>query len=442
MDEGITHPPVYILHTTYNQKVAFLVTVTLCPAVLSLSCGVAEGILEAQGHEHAAGVLQTVQLCTWSAIHFANSIIALYYGYKLSIVLRYHIIATETKLGLPVRGFGIANFISELSARYLYAMSQLTAFGASAVFFLAGTQTGVWALRMDELRRAEDERWPHLMAFVWICANAATFLVKLGLVTCYFRRSKKIGVLDISSNTSWDGGVTPSVVVELDNLPDDESTMDLMLYDIATGNGRGSCSCENMSSGKNCGPQWDAKERQETSSPTQPKKGDTIGSNGSTDVMSQKDPQDRLSPPQKAGTCGSSEQLEPRVPHISLERARQVQEFLTLKQGCRTALRFIDRVQTFKQAKQRSSRHLQQFQVFMRQLQALHTQLRQLQQYYFECCDYKAQTNDAAVTADDVRRESDMLVLQQNLKYTLEMIILQMEPYCSQLEISHGSNAR
>lgn len=320
--------------------------------------------------------------------------------------------------------------------------------------------TAFVALSMNSIRRAKDERWPHLSAVLWICAHATVISVKLALVTFYFRRSKKTGVLDISSNTSsLEDDATSSVVVEPDNLPDNVSTMDSMLYDIATASGGGSCSCENMSSEKSCDAQWDAKEQYNISSLTQPKpaaQGGTIGRRSSTDVKSQKDVKDGISLPHKAGGCTacrhSSELLEPTAPHISLERARQVQEFLSLKQRYRAASQFIERVQSLHQIKQVSSSNLQQLQIFMRRLQALHTQLRQLQRYYFECCDYKAQmrrtpphrdySNGAAVITDDVRRESDMLVLQQNLKYTLEMIILQMEPYCSQLEISHGTNAR
>ncbi|KAF9959183.1 hypothetical protein BGZ72_010119, partial [Mortierella alpina] len=61
LDGGKTHPPVYILYTIYNQKLAILIIVTLCPVILGLSCGVASGVLECQGYEYAASVLQTVQ---------------------------------------------------------------------------------------------------------------------------------------------------------------------------------------------------------------------------------------------------------------------------------------------------------------------------------------------------------------------------------------------
>ncbi|KAF9568103.1 hypothetical protein EC968_003123 [Mortierella alpina] len=442
MDGGKRHPPVYILHTPYNQKLAFLIVVTLLPVILGLVCGVASGVLEAQGHEHTASLLQNVQSYAWWAILFMNGFTAIYYGYKISIVLRYHIIATETKLGLPIQSFGMKNFNSESSARYLYIMTQLTAFGACAIYFLAGSLCGVWALRRKNIRRAEDERWPHLMAVVWTCANAGTFFIKLTFVTFHFRIRKKTGVLDSApSSSSSEGDKTSSVAVELDDLCDVGPAVDPNFYDIAScsDSGQGSCSCANMSSLKRFSEQWNVKGKLKPVV-----QGETTGRKHSTGVSSEKDLQ-------KDGTssnCNHSSALpEPGPLHMSLEKARQVQEYLSLKQRHRTVARFIEQMQSLHQVKRGPSRNLHQLQVFGRQLQGLSTQLRQLQLYYSDCCNCTLQTvrlppqggrsEGPVVITDDIRRESDMLVLQQNLKYSLEMIILQVEPYCSQAETSH-----
>lgn len=94
-------------------------------------------------------------------------------------------------------------------------MTQITAFGARALYVLAGSLCGIWALRRNEIRRVENELWPRVMAVLWICANAVAFMVKLILVTFHSRYSKMANMLDQS----------PSLIpLERDTISEDENT--------------------------------------------------------------------------------------------------------------------------------------------------------------------------------------------------------------------------
>ncbi|KAF9955882.1 hypothetical protein BGZ72_003294 [Mortierella alpina] len=79
------------------------------------------------------------------------------------------------------------------------------------------------------------------------------------------------------------------------------------------------------------------------------------------------------------------------------------------------------------------------------QLKAMRVQLRQLRVYYGDNYEYRqsqeletsmqvsCQFSKAGVS-EDVRQHSDVLVLQQNLRFSLEQIIREAESYRAQQE--------
>ncbi|CAO3572347.1 unnamed protein product [Mortierella alpina] len=168
----------------------------MSPLALAVGPGVAVGLSKTYGYEYATESLETFQYCGWWVLAWTGSSIAMYFGQKLTIIIRNYIVVVEAKHGLPARPLGIRGLGSSSSARYLWIMIQITTYGALLVYLLAASLCGLWALRRAEIRRAENELWPHVMAVVWTCANALTFLAKLILVTFHTRYSKVAGMLD------------------------------------------------------------------------------------------------------------------------------------------------------------------------------------------------------------------------------------------------------
>ncbi|KAF9952361.1 hypothetical protein BGZ72_006336 [Mortierella alpina] len=195
LKRGRAFPPVYVFYLTLRQRRALLCTGVLSMTIIGLGCGVASGVLEDRGHDHAADLLTNIEYYGMGVIFWAMTAAVLYYGHKFTVVLRYFITGTETLLGLPERSFGIRDIFSKSSPRYLLIMIKITIYGGSNVFALAGVLCCLWAWGRDHIRRMEDARWPHLMAVMWICANSLTFLVKLTLLTFHFRISKAKEVL-------------------------------------------------------------------------------------------------------------------------------------------------------------------------------------------------------------------------------------------------------
>ncbi|KAF9991167.1 hypothetical protein BGZ75_004652 [Mortierella antarctica] len=181
--------PVYILHLTSRQRRAFLAICTTTPGIFALGTGVVEGVFDYQGQDHSADVASTVLYLGWCVLFCAKTAVGMYYGIKFTTVLRAYIVTSEAKLGTPSKPFGIKDLTSASAPRYMLVMIEISVFGGAAVFLLAGILCALWALHRSYIRRAEDERWPHLMAVTWTCANAATFLVKLTLLTFHFRRT-------------------------------------------------------------------------------------------------------------------------------------------------------------------------------------------------------------------------------------------------------------
>ncbi|KAF9565958.1 hypothetical protein EC968_003988 [Mortierella alpina] len=179
---------------------AFLIFGTLSTLVFGVGPGVASGVLETHGHERIAEILQTLEYCSWWGLAWTGSSIAVYYGHKLTMILRNHINATEAKLGLPAKSLGIQDLRSPSPMRYLRVMIQITAYGASAIYLAAGSLSGLWALYRGDIMRAKNQRLAHIMGPFLTCAFAAPLMVKLILVTFYIRYSKRENVLDQSSS--------------------------------------------------------------------------------------------------------------------------------------------------------------------------------------------------------------------------------------------------
>ncbi|KAF9939983.1 hypothetical protein BGZ67_008526 [Mortierella alpina] len=441
--------PVYILHLTSRQRRAFLAICTTTSGIFALGTGVVEGVFDYQDQDHSADVASTVLYLGWCVLFCAKTAVGMYYGIKFTTVLRAYIVTSEAKLGTPSKPFGIKDLTSASAPRYLLVMIEISVFGGAAVFLLAGILCALWALHRSYIRRAEDERWPHLMAVTWTCANAATFLVKLTLLTFHFRRSKRRGPLDVTIYSApqrleyRQSRERPPAVVQRNNHMRKHSESDQNFHDNGS-----SADNDNSALLESDHAQCSTKGQHDIPLADVAQlamQGRTTDGLYSTDViLSKRVMRERVS---SDGACSdwsrASGLNDPASSRISLERERQVQEFRSLWQLYGSAVRLVGRLQDQYLNEEPPKRQMQHVQASKQRLQAMCVPLRQLHGYHSDYSDYdepqeprtpthvSCQCGTAEISDDDYQ-QSDRLVLQQSLKVSVEAIIRELESHSQQ----------
>ncbi|KAI9241981.1 MAG: hypothetical protein BYD32DRAFT_404602 [Podila humilis] len=188
-------PPIHILAPTPMQKNCILVVGIIWPTVASC-LGITSGVLHNRGDLDGAKFWFLVQYSTWTAVLFSLSMCFYYYGFKYMFILRANIIIAEEALKTPRSSFGIGLLASKSPARFLLATLHFTGIGGGSVTFSAGLMAVIWLVMKDYILSRSDERWVHIMSFIWTTGMAPAYSIIFVLTHLLSVRSRRRGVHD------------------------------------------------------------------------------------------------------------------------------------------------------------------------------------------------------------------------------------------------------
>lgn len=192
---GSPLPPIHILAPTPVQKNCMLVGGIIWPTVASF-LGIVSGVLHDREDFDGAIFWFQVQYSTWVALLFSLSLCFYYYGFKYMFILRANIIIAEEALNAPSNSFGIGMLASKSPARFLLATLHFTGIGGGSTTLLAGSMTIIWLAMKDYILTRPDERWVHIMSFLWTTNMAPAYSVIFILTHRLSVRSRRRGVHD------------------------------------------------------------------------------------------------------------------------------------------------------------------------------------------------------------------------------------------------------
>ncbi|KAF9955887.1 hypothetical protein BGZ72_003299 [Mortierella alpina] len=437
-----------IFYPTFRHNNIFIAVGTLFTMVFGMCCGIASGILHGKGRRDAARVLESIQHFNWCLVLLSLAGIELYYGFKCSSILRAHVMAFNARLNVPQTSFGLGDLKSKSLPRYLAIMFQISALGATLVFLLMGSLCGLWAWDNTALRRAKNETEPHFMAVVWTCSTALVFFIKMVLIAIHFRRGKEREVHDsqaepqskppdiaikgfnsmkrrsrliqpsVSSNQEAPTNVFGvAIVTSAEFQPEGES----ISLTIATENvdATGERERVNLSSDGDFAPGAEGTTAADTSG--------KVATSGSELQTQTRHSTTESIPSVPTNSSSLSEQLE---------RARQVQEFQRLQSKHYSALRQIERMQALLRHKQQQLERLRELQVLQQELVEARQQLHHLQVFHGQhqppqmvnLHRHDSQMNSERNT-EDIHIHSDMLVIQQQVNFSIQQVCRQIEAY-------------
>ncbi|KAF9939047.1 hypothetical protein BGZ65_011648 [Modicella reniformis] len=192
--------PIHVLTPTTIQKNVILIMGAVYPTLFGAGLGIASGAMHDQGNTEASRILMICQYANWVLIMYVMAVMLFYYGLKYKFILRANIIIAEAALKTPRTAFGISNLKSRSPARFLFVQLKITGVGGGGATVLAGSLCLVWALFRIQILSMKGEGLPHIMAFFWTCAMAATFFIIMGLITTQTVRSRRRGSYGPSTN--------------------------------------------------------------------------------------------------------------------------------------------------------------------------------------------------------------------------------------------------
>ncbi|KAF9982528.1 hypothetical protein BGZ75_006099, partial [Mortierella antarctica] len=117
--------PIYVFYPTPKQRDIVLLASFALPVITVLATGIASAVKEVQGNIGSMQVLIAVQYASWGAFELVWACIVLYYGLNLALILRAHIMATDTRDNISPAAFGFRDLKSGSPARYLLVMVQI-----------------------------------------------------------------------------------------------------------------------------------------------------------------------------------------------------------------------------------------------------------------------------------------------------------------------------
>ncbi|KAF9959309.1 hypothetical protein BGZ72_009886 [Mortierella alpina] len=442
---------IYVLYPTPHQNTALFVLGTVFPVVSGVGCGVSSGVLRQRGFGTASHILEIIQFSNWFVTFWVVALSAFYFGLKFSAVLKAYVLETEAKLGeVPEKGFGISNLRSESPARYLYIMLKLTTFGACGIFALAGSLCGLWAWDKDRILRSETPFWPHVMAVIWMCANGLSFIVKLLLIAFHSRltTSGEYKLLNsLLPRTPVVSDTDQHVMVRLQS-PWQPASCSNSLYTL-----------ESARADLDTWREYDQKTSVMTIQDIQWVEHDDMMSAatpGTTLTLTEHSacpgfatvigPISAAQQDRTRHFSGSGQPLDERLRTQSFRSrlsssvpsapmpAHRVPEFQSLCLQYRSVLKQMQELECLHQREEQHPPRLQRLRDLQQQVKELNQHMRQLETFHNHFLQsqihlQKSRRPDAAAVSKDTRIRSNMVLLQQQVDFSLRIIKQEMEFY-------------